>query len=76
MLLGFVDEGYYDFSWMSSIGNWVALSVYFFFIFGTIYLLHRLLSKKMEEIGSLFISIPVGTVVGFLLTVAILTAGK
>ncbi len=48
MLMGFIDEGYYDFSWMSNIGNWVALSVYFMLILGAIYLLHHIISKKME----------------------------
>ena len=76
MLFGYIDEEYYNFSWMTNIGNWIALSVYFTFIFGSIYLIHRVLTKKMEELGSLFISIPVGTVVGFVITVVIFTAGK
>ncbi|MFN3196120.1 MAG: hypothetical protein ACE364_09245 [Chlorobiota bacterium] len=76
MLFGFIDEGYYNFSWINNIGNWIALSVYFTFIFGTIYLIHRVLTKKIEELGSLFIAIPVGTVVGFAISVVLFTAGK
>jgi hypothetical protein len=73
MLMGFVDEGYYDFSWMSNIGNWVALSIYFLLIFGVIYLLHHFISKKMEELVSVFISIPFGTVIGFVAAVVLFT---
>lgn len=73
MLMGFVDEGYYDFSWINNIGDWIALSVYFILIFGAIYLLHYIISKKMEELGSVFISIPFGTVLGFVAAVVLFT---
>jgi hypothetical protein len=27
--LFFIDEGYYDFRWMKSVGNWIVFVVYF-----------------------------------------------
>jgi hypothetical protein len=43
--LFFIDEGYYDLQWMSSIGNWLLFVVYFAMLTGILYIINFGLTK-------------------------------
>ena len=41
--LFFIDEGFYDFRWMMSWGNWIIFAVYFLILFGLLLLINKVL---------------------------------
>lgn len=43
--LFFIDEGYYNFRWMTNVGNWMVFGVYFVALTGILYLINFGLSK-------------------------------
>ncbi|ESU27170.1 hypothetical protein FLJC2902T_21420 [Flavobacterium limnosediminis JC2902] len=44
-LLFFIDEGYYDFRWMTNIGNWLVFIFYLVVLTGILYLINLGLQK-------------------------------
>lgn len=63
-LLGFIDEGYYDFRWMKDPGNWIALGVYgLFMLVGQLVFFHILLADYRGR-GKIALSAVLGPVVG------------
>jgi hypothetical protein len=67
LFLFFIDEGYYDFRWAFSIGNWVAFGLYFaiFFIgqFITYYILLRKYEGEYKATLTNIIGIPLALVI-------------
>lgn len=47
--LFFIDEGFYDFRWMMSWGNWVIFAIYFLILFGLLLLINKLLKKNQDK---------------------------
>lgn len=43
MILFFIDEGYYDFRWMLSWGNWIVFGIYIILLFPVQWLISRFL---------------------------------
>ncbi len=69
MLLFFLDEGYYDFRWMASLGNWMAFAVYFSAIFWGQFGLSRIFPKLLPGAGRIAINILGGATLGFLVVI-------
>jgi cation transport ATPase len=46
----FVDEGYYDFRWMSNVGNWIAFALYLVMIFLVEYFFFKLIFRKTQGV--------------------------
>lgn len=69
MLLFFVDEGYYDFRWMSNVGNWIAFAVYVGVIFSFQLLFFKLLLKNYTGRAKTLLSVVGGTLLGFLVVI-------
>nr|MBP6333957.1 hypothetical protein [Bacteroidia bacterium] len=69
--LFFIDEGYYNFKWMDSIGNWVAFMIYVVgFLLGVAFtheIILRMYKGKNKVLYSALIGIPAGLlfVLGF-----------
>jgi uncharacterized protein YqgC (DUF456 family) len=62
--LFFIDEGYYDFRWMKSIGNWIVYIIYTAFLFGGQMLIRRLFFRRSGGKGfTVLVSIS-GVIVG------------
>jgi len=65
--LFFIDEGYYDFRWMKSIGNWIVFPVYTVPIFlcqlGFSWLIRRITASFWGTIASVVLGSIVGTVI-------------
>jgi hypothetical protein len=68
-LLFFVDEGYYDFRWMTNIGSWIPFIVYLTAIFSGQWLFSALLLKKYRGPGKLLLSILGGATIGILVVI-------
>jgi len=43
--LFFIDEGFYDFRWMMSWGNWIIFAVYFLILFGLLLLINKIFKR-------------------------------
>lgn len=68
-LLFFVDEGYYDFRWMTNIGSWIPFIVYLASIFSRQWFFSALLLKKYRARGKLLLSILGGATIGILVVI-------
>ncbi len=55
MFFFYIDEGYYDFRWMKSTGNWIVFVVYIGMLFPLPYVLSRFLFKHETGWKKLFI---------------------
>lgn len=74
LFLFFIDEGYYSFEWMLSLGNWFAFVVYASAIFGGQWLLARLVfPKHYGSVKTALCLIP-GSVLGFMFVALVLFA--
>lgn len=68
MLLGFIDEGHYNFKWMNNIGNWIALSIYAVFIFLGQLLFYKVILKGYKGPGKVLLS-SIGAIFGILFVI-------
>jgi hypothetical protein len=72
LILFFIDEGYYNFKWMTNVGNWLMFVVYAggIFLLQIIadQLLFRKLSTQMRVALSVLLGLPLGvcSVIGFI----------
>jgi hypothetical protein len=69
MLLFFLDEGYYNFKWMSNVGNWIAFAVYVGVIFSFQLLFFKLLLKSYTGRAKTLLSAVGGAVLGFFIVI-------
>lgn len=60
--LFFVDEGYYDFRWMSKWGNWIVFFIYFAFLLGGQLLIRFTFFRRSKQYT--LISSIIGLIVG------------
>ncbi|MFC7358201.1 hypothetical protein ACFQO1_10905 [Jejudonia soesokkakensis] len=67
LLLGFIDEGYYNFNFLKDPGSIIALLIYGTFIFLCQYLVYGLFFKKAHFKGKLLVSIFFGIMLGLVL---------
>ena len=72
--LFFIDEGYFDFTWMSLWGNWVMFVIYFLFIFTGQWLMTRLSWRFEPGPLSYIFGITLGSVLGGGLLIVLLSA--
>ncbi len=67
--LFFIDEGYYDFRWMKSVGNWIVFVFYMAFLWGgqllVMYTLFR--SKKRFSLIASLLGLVIGVGIAFFL---------
>jgi hypothetical protein len=64
LFLFFIDEGYYNFKWMTDIFNWFFFLIYFaVFLFGQ-FIIYNLLPQKIIGIGRIAFSVLSGVVIG------------
>jgi len=61
-ILFFIDEGYYDFRWMKSFGNWIVFVMYFGFLLVGQLLIKLLFFRKKAGFG--FLTISLGILMG------------
>ena len=54
--IAFIDEGYYNFQWMSDPGSWVAFMVYTSLFFCILYLIFLVFLKRSELFGKIMLS--------------------
>lgn len=64
--LFFIDEGYYDFRWMKSVGNWLVFFIYFLII-AAFQLVVFLILQKYKPSKAVLISVIFGTVAALFL---------
>lgn len=69
LFLFFIDEGYYNFKWMTHWGNWVAFVIYVVPIFLAQVLVYRLIPEKYRGRGIAALSILIGVTMGILFVV-------
>ncbi len=63
-IFGFVDEGYYDLSWMQNIGNWIALGIYTLtMLIGQLVFFNIFLSRYSGK-GKMAMSVIFGCILG------------
>jgi len=68
LFLFYIDEGYYSFAWMKSIGAWIVFGIYTFVFFAIqTVLFHLLTKKKKAAVSSLFFAFIVSIFIGFAL---------
>ena len=67
LFLFFIDEGFYNFNWMSDPGNWIAFVIYISLIFGSQFVVYWLFSQLKVSRRKLGWSIVMGTVIALLL---------
>lgn len=75
MFLGFIDEGYYDFRWMTDIWNWVILGIYGVAIFFFQLLFAKLFLARFSGNGKLVVSLIAGAAVGIAFMVTVVFSG-
>ncbi|WP_297986597.1 hypothetical protein [uncultured Chryseobacterium sp.] len=63
----FIDEGFNNFTWMKSFGNWMVFVIYFITIFGFQILFATYIFRKTDSNIKLFFSSIAGTAVALLL---------
>jgi len=68
-VLFFIDEGYYNFNWMTNIGNWIAFIIYVSAIFLGQLLFSKLLLKNYHGLGKTLISVIGGSTIGILVVI-------
>lgn len=72
LILFFIDEGYYNFNWMTNVGNWLMFVVYVGGIFLLQIIADQLLFKKLSTqlrvALSVLLGLPLGvcSVIGFI----------
>lgn len=69
LLLFYIDEGHYNFNWMSRIGNWIPFIVYIAAIFSGQLLFSKLLLKEYHGPGKTLLSVLGGAAVGMLVVI-------
>lgn len=69
--LFFIDEGYYDFRWMSDAGNWIPFFIYLVVIFILQLVFSDIILKKYHGKNKTILSILEGAVIGLILLVLI-----
>lgn len=69
LFLGFIDEGYYNFNFLSDPGSIIALLIYGAFIFLCQYAVYGLIFRKTDFKGKLFTSIFLGIILGIVLAI-------
>ncbi|PCJ01447.1 MAG: hypothetical protein COB15_00560 [Flavobacteriales bacterium] len=68
----FIDEGYYNFNWMTDIGNWITFFIYAILIFLFQLLLYKVVLKKYQGKYKAVLSIVLGITLGFLFAIGII----
>ncbi len=64
LFLFYIDEGYYSFRWMSSVGGWVIFGFYFIAILISELLIYELLLKNRNLRRPVTLSILLGAIAG------------
>jgi hypothetical protein len=64
-VLFFLDEGYNDFRWVQSFGNWIVFAGYTIVLFGAQFLVFSVLRKRWDPPTSILASIAGGTTLLF-----------
>jgi len=72
-VLLYMDEGYYDFRWMKSIGNWIMFFVYVGFAFTGQFLVSILLNRFVSAPLAHWLTAIVGTTLGIGFLIFLLT---
>lgn len=75
LLLGFIDEGYYNFNWMMDLGSVMALFIYMIIILACEILFYNVIFGKIHFKGKLFVSICLGAISGIFLAVSMFSMG-
>jgi hypothetical protein len=60
----FIDEGYYNFKWMSDIFNWFLFLIYFAILLFGQFIIYNLLPQNIFGIGRIVFSVLSGPVIG------------
>ena len=71
-ILGFIDEGNYNFRWMLDPGSWVALAVYALAIFAGMLLVSQVFLKRFSGMGKVLLSILGGVLIGIIFVVTLI----
>lgn len=64
MYLFYLDEGYFDFSWMNNVVNWVFYFIYSMLLFSGQLFLFYVILKHMPAVIRWHISVPFGMAIG------------
>ena len=74
LFLFYIDEGYYNFKWMLSIGNWICFFVYAGMLFGGQILVKMFLFEKFSKTHIILACI-IGSAIGLIFTITVLFRG-
>ncbi len=58
--LFFIDEGYYDFRWMMSWGNWIVFGIYLILLFPVQWAIAHFLFRKYKGIQKALLMLAIG----------------
>lgn len=72
LFLFFIDEGYYNFKWMASIGNWIPFFIYSLLIFVGQLFVYAVLLNKYQGRGKVQLSVFGGTALGILFAITVI----
>ncbi|GEM_PF-846476 len=75
MILFFMDEGYYDFRWMKSAGNWIAFIIYVAALFPVQWVLLKFLFRSDSAISKIFFGSIIGVVIALILICGVIFRG-
>jgi len=64
LFLFFIDEGYYDFRWMKSLGNWLFFVLYCMILFLAELLFYKLILKNLSGNNKIALSVLGGILLG------------
>jgi uncharacterized protein YqgC (DUF456 family) len=72
LFLFFVDEGFYNYQWMSNGDNWIAFGIYFLILFLGQFLTYLFISKVLGWHKRMFLSNTLGSILGMFLAFGVL----
>ncbi len=72
IFLGFIDEGNYNFRWITDTGSWIALAVYALAILLGELLVSEFFLKRFSGMGKVFVSALGGILIGVIFVVTVL----
>lgn len=72
LILFYIDEGYYNFQWMKSWGNWIVFGIYSIVFFAIQIIISYLLKKFFNITNQVFVPIVVGIPLAFIILIGLI----
>lgn len=69
LLLFFINDGVYNFKWMSNLGNWIAFGIYYLLLFLGQFVIYLIIVKILGWQKRMFLSITLGSILGLVIAI-------